>query len=129
MPTPSKYLSRSAARLLGVAYEFIGFMVAPPLLGYYLATSVFPEYTGGNPDLFVIIGLGLGFSGGFWHLYRRLASMPADEPETGAVESSIKEETVTKRIENISAGFEDLDRRMGRIGRDGSEPGSGARER
>ncbi len=99
--------------MMGLAYELIGFMVAPPLIGYVLDTRVF-EFTGGRPGLFVFIGLFAGFAGGGWHLYRRLAAPAARGPAVSGKSAIIKEESVARKVERIGRELDEVGRKIDR---------------
>ena len=105
--------SPPASSMIGLAYELIGFFAAPPLVGYFLDTKVF-EFTGGRPGVFVFLGLFLGFAGGGWYLYRRLARMGDSSGSAVGSKSAItsKEESVEHKAERIARELDEVGRRI-----------------
>ncbi len=99
----------SAADAVGVGFEFLGFLTFPGLCGYFIGM----HWQETNPWA-LLVGMGIGFFGGFWILIRRINSMKSSVNSTEKKIGS-KAPTVEKRIETIRDDFDSLNKKIDRL--------------
>jgi len=61
--------SDNYARYIGVGFTFVFIVVVPAAVGFFVDKSF------GTPPLFLLLGLGLGFAGALYYVYREMQKL------------------------------------------------------
>lgn len=103
----NEMVRQTAYGALGIGFEFIGFLLFPALVGY-IVEHYFLSPDSAWKSLCLPIGMGIGFFGGLWMVYRRTKALTDQMKNTQIKTPRQPPEKIINDFDSLNKKLDDL---------------------